>query len=226
MSGSRVVALWKRLSGSRCAGVTCRVMLAGATAVQSRLPLFLAALASCSCPFGTRVQVVNAFLPDVVSLAYPSRVVSYHILSRFARSQAYLDALVAPVEFSLALRFAAAIKTISLSILYAPILPLSPIIGAVAILFSYMTDMCVSSPGGAAPAFPKACALSTGPIPVWLQSPRAKLLALAGCVWPRRPRCVALSSTWDFLASRAGILRSTRRASLRPLTARPLRWSM
>jgi hypothetical protein len=88
------------------------------------------------------IQVVNAFLPDILTLFEPFRLFNYHFLSRFARSQAFLDACVAPIEFSLPLRFAAAIKTITLSILYAPVLPISPAIGLVGIFFSYATDMC------------------------------------------------------------------------------------
>lgn len=85
-------------------------------------------------------QVINAFLPDVIDLLDPLRLVRFRVFSHFARSQPFLNWCYAPPDFDLAQRFAGSVKTLGLSVLYAPILPISPIIGFIGLAFSYITD--------------------------------------------------------------------------------------
>jgi hypothetical protein len=86
------------------------------------------------------IQLFNAVLPALFSLFDVFRMVVYHVFSSFARSQSFLNWCLSPPVFDLPERFANAGRTISLAILYAPILPVSPIIGAAGILTSYLTD--------------------------------------------------------------------------------------
>lgn len=90
------------------------------------------------------IQLINAFVPDLIALFSVPRMINYHIFSKFARSQAFLNATLEPVDFELPQRYASAIKTIGLGLLYAPIQPLSPFIAFVGMLFSYMTDVIIA----------------------------------------------------------------------------------
>lgn len=87
------------------------------------------------------IQIINAILPDAFSLLDLGRIVRFNIFSRFAQSQSFLNWCLAPPAFNLPERFANASRTIYLAILYAPILPVSPIIGAAGIAFSYSADL-------------------------------------------------------------------------------------
>ena len=86
------------------------------------------------------LQVVNAFLPDLLDLLDPARIVRFRVFAHFARSQPFLNWCYAPPDLDLAQRFAGSVKTLALSVLYAPVLPVSPVIGFVGLAFSYVTD--------------------------------------------------------------------------------------
>jgi hypothetical protein len=89
---------------------------------------------------GFYIQLINAVLPDLLSVFDVQRMVRFHVFARFARSQSFLNWCREPPQFALPQRFAAASKTIALAVLYAPILPISPIIGLVGIAISYVSD--------------------------------------------------------------------------------------
>jgi hypothetical protein len=63
-----------------------------------------------------------------------------HLFSRAAASQAYVDGWLDPQPFWLSLRLAQAVLNLGLAILYAPILPISPLIGVVAMVLHYAAD--------------------------------------------------------------------------------------
>lgn len=86
------------------------------------------------------IQLSNAVVPALLALLDPMDRIKVKILSRFARTQAMMDNLVMPHHFYLSERYAAAVKTLGLALFYMPALPISPFIGALALLISYMTD--------------------------------------------------------------------------------------
>lgn len=86
------------------------------------------------------IQAINAVLPDLVSVFDVSRLMKFRFLSYMARTQAYMNAALEPPPFDLPLRFASAIRTVALGVLYAPVLPISPMISAVGLIVSFLAD--------------------------------------------------------------------------------------
>ena len=90
------------------------------------------------------IQVVNAFVPDLMSLVKPTQLLRTRVLSHFAGSQEMLNFLVRPPDFALARRYTDALRTLGLMVFFSPILPASPFIAFAGLLFSYATDKYVA----------------------------------------------------------------------------------
>ena len=86
------------------------------------------------------IQLVNTFLPDLLTVVDVPKMFAYHVLSKFARTQDYLNAAIQPRTFDVPLRFSVAIKTVSLGVLWAPALPISPMLSFIGLLISYGAD--------------------------------------------------------------------------------------
>lgn len=86
------------------------------------------------------IQLVNTFVPDLLTVFDVQRMFAHHVLSKFARTQDYLNAAIQPRIFDIPLRFSNAIKTVALGVLWAPALPISPMLSVVGILISYWAD--------------------------------------------------------------------------------------
>eukprot|EP00892_Ulva_mutabilis_P009818 jgi/Ulvmu1/7208/UM034_0117.1 len=86
------------------------------------------------------IQAINAVLPDLISIFDVSRLLKFHFLSHMARTQAYMNAALEPPLFNLPLRFSSAVRTVALGVLYAPVLPISPMISAVGLAISFLAD--------------------------------------------------------------------------------------
>lgn len=86
------------------------------------------------------IQLVNTFLPDLLTVVDIPRMFAHHVLSRFARTQDYLNAAIQPRIFDIPLRFSNAIKTVALGVLWAPALPVSPLLSLAGLLISYWAD--------------------------------------------------------------------------------------
>lgn len=90
------------------------------------------------------IQITNAIIPDVLTLLDPVEILNFCIISRFALTQEKLDKLMEPQTFPLAQRYASAVRTLGLAMLYAPALPISPLIASFGLLISYCIDKFVS----------------------------------------------------------------------------------
>ena len=90
------------------------------------------------------IQVVNAFVPDLMSLVKPPQLLRTRFLSHFAGSQEMLILLVRPPDFALARRYTDALRTLGFMVFFSPILPPSPFIAFAGLLFSYATDKYVA----------------------------------------------------------------------------------
>jgi hypothetical protein len=90
------------------------------------------------------IQVANAFSSSIFFLVGPDEMFFLHFLSRMACSKLYASEYLHPPAFRMNLRLGQAVTTVGLSILYAPILPLSPMIGVVGTLFQYAVDQYIA----------------------------------------------------------------------------------
>ena len=90
------------------------------------------------------VQVANAFAGSIAFLFRVDDVFYIHLLSRMACSKVYANEYMHPPAFRMNLRLGQAVTTVGLSILYAPILPLSPLIGLIGTIFQYSVDQYVA----------------------------------------------------------------------------------
>eukprot|EP01025_Chloroclados_australasicus_P054216 TRINITY_DN6421_c0_g4_i2.p1 TRINITY_DN6421_c0_g4~~TRINITY_DN6421_c0_g4_i2.p1 ORF type:complete len:1030 (-),score=103.50 TRINITY_DN6421_c0_g4_i2:316-3195(-) len=90
------------------------------------------------------IQLINAFLADVLSIFSPTYILFKVILPRFARTQEFMNLMVKPPDFALAERFSAAIKTIGLALFYGPALPISYMFALFGLTFSYWADKYVA----------------------------------------------------------------------------------
>lgn len=68
------------------------------------------------------IQISNAVVPTLLAALNPMGVLKRHFMWKHARSQAMMDFLMQPDEFEVAVKLAKHFKTISLGILYAPIM--------------------------------------------------------------------------------------------------------
>ena len=89
------------------------------------------------------IQIANAILPAVIFLMQISGTVMVQFFSRAACSRYYVEGWLMPMHFMMAQRLAQAMLTLGLAILYAPILPISPLIGLVAMVIHYAADQFV-----------------------------------------------------------------------------------
>ena len=81
------------------------------------------------------LQIFNAFVPDVVALLDLGGRLRRSVLSRYARTQQTLDAILDPEPFILAEKYSQVCKTVALALVYGPILPAS----------SYPTGLCAAA---------------------------------------------------------------------------------
>jgi hypothetical protein len=89
------------------------------------------------------LQVVNVVLPPLFFIFWPEDVLNLHIFSRAACTTTYIDRFIQPPPFRTAYRMGEAITTVGISILYAPIVPISPLIGLVALIVQYGVDQYI-----------------------------------------------------------------------------------
>ena len=87
------------------------------------------------------IQISSAILPDLLQLMNPIAWLNQRFARDHARTQAMMNNLVEPREFDIAVRYATAIKSLGLAILYAPILPISYMICFVGFLITYASDI-------------------------------------------------------------------------------------
>lgn len=90
------------------------------------------------------IQVANAFAGSIAFLFRVDDVFFVHFLSRMACSKLYASEYLHPPAFRMNLRLGQAVTTVGLSILYAPILPLSPLIGLIGTIFQYAVDQYIA----------------------------------------------------------------------------------
>jgi hypothetical protein len=88
------------------------------------------------------IQVFNIVMPNVSALANMPYPLYALLLSHRARTQPTADALLHPPPFLLPLRVADTVRTVALSVLYAPVLPVSLFLGLLASVFSCATLRC------------------------------------------------------------------------------------
>lgn len=90
------------------------------------------------------VQLSNVVVPNFLALFRFLDMLAYHFLSRMACSKLYACNFLHPPAFRLNQRLPGAIYTLGLSILYTPVLPISPLIGAVALIVQYAVDQYIA----------------------------------------------------------------------------------
>ncbi|KFM26464.1 hypothetical protein F751_2682 [Auxenochlorella protothecoides] len=97
-------------------------------------------------------QLANAIVLPLASLFDPGPLTRAHALARWARTQAALDALLAPPPFPLAEQAANAVMVLALALWWGPVLPLSPMLGTLGLAALYWADKWVALRRCAAPA--------------------------------------------------------------------------
>lgn len=90
------------------------------------------------------VQLSNVVMPNFVALFRFMDMLAYHFLSRMACSKLYACNFLHPPAFRLNQRLPKAIYTLGLSVLYTPVLPISPLIGVVALIVQYAVDQYIA----------------------------------------------------------------------------------
>lgn len=93
--------------------------------------------------YAMSIQLINVVSPALEALFDPFEVLDLHVFSRAACTQTYMDRFTQPKPFRTAYRMGAAITTVGLSVLYAPILWFSPLIGVLALLVQYAADQYI-----------------------------------------------------------------------------------
>jgi hypothetical protein len=89
-----------------------------------------------------KTQLFNIVVPSFLTLINLPYSLDRFVFSHFARTQSACDALMEPPSMQLPARCAHAVKTVALSIVYMPIVPVSPILGALAIALSCVFSNC------------------------------------------------------------------------------------
>ena len=90
------------------------------------------------------IQLGNAILPHLAFVFSFWQILKIHSFSRAARSPAYLARWLDPTPFNVAERLAQGMLTVGLAVLYAPILPVSPVIGLIGLLIQYAADQYIA----------------------------------------------------------------------------------
>ncbi|CAG9465610.1 unnamed protein product [Pedinophyceae sp. YPF-701] len=88
--------------------------------------------------------LINAFVPPTVALIDPVRNFQVMLGFFYARTQDKMNQLMTPPDFLLAERYAAQVKTLALGILWAPALPIAPVICLAGLLYSYAIDRYIA----------------------------------------------------------------------------------
>ena len=88
-------------------------------------------------------QLIDAMMAPLMALIDPSWLCS-RMSCKYVQTQRVLDDLVAPSVFKLSIRYADAIKTLSMAVIFAPMVPTSPLIGFVGIVIQCATDRVVA----------------------------------------------------------------------------------
>jgi hypothetical protein len=90
------------------------------------------------------VQLTNVIAPSFAFLFRLDDMQYIHFLSRMACGRDYAYIYLQPPAFRMNLRMGQAINTVGLALLYAPILPLSPIIGFAGVVVQYCVDQYIA----------------------------------------------------------------------------------
>lgn len=108
------------------------------------------------------IQLFNIILPNAIALFNAPYPIFSLVFSHRARTQAMADQLMHPPPFQLPLRVANIVRTVALSCLYMPVLPVSVILGLFATIVSYLVDqvlvfrLCAKPPEFGLAAFESA----------------------------------------------------------------------
>ena len=84
-------------------------------------------------------QVISALIPPLVSILNPAALCT-KLAYKHAQTQAILDTMLDPPEFSISSNYAEVFKGISMAVIFAPMLPVSPLIGLLGALMQCYTD--------------------------------------------------------------------------------------
>ena len=88
-------------------------------------------------------QLIDAVMAPAMALFDPTWLCS-RLSCQYAKTQSMLDKILIPPEFSLSIRYSDTIKTLSMAIIFAPMVPTSPYIGFLGIFFQCATDRVVA----------------------------------------------------------------------------------
>ena len=78
-------------------------------------------------------QLIDAVMAPLMAMMDPSWLCS-RLSCQYAKTQDVLDKILVPPEFSLSIRYSDSIKTLSMAVIFAPMVPSSPLIGLLGIL--------------------------------------------------------------------------------------------
>ncbi|QDZ20537.1 10TM putative phosphate transporter cytosolic domain-containing protein [Chloropicon primus] len=88
-------------------------------------------------------QLIDAFMSPMLALLDPTWLCS-RLSCQYAKTQDVLDKILVPPEFSLSIRYSDTIKTLSMAVIFAPMVPSSPLIGFLGILMQCATDRVIA----------------------------------------------------------------------------------
>lgn len=89
------------------------------------------------------LQLFNAFLPDLIAyLDFAGK--SREAMAKHAKTQDMAELAMEPTEFILAEKYAATLKTVSLAVIYGPVLPISYFIALCGLCITYCSDKYIA----------------------------------------------------------------------------------
>jgi len=75
-------------------------------------------------------QLIDAVMAPILAMFDPTWLCS-RLSCQYAKTQGVLDKILVPPEFSLSIRYSDTIKTLSMAVIFAPMVPTSPMIGLI-----------------------------------------------------------------------------------------------
>ena len=88
-------------------------------------------------------QLIDAVMAPMLALFDPTWLCS-RLSCQYAKTQDVLDKILVPPEFSLSIRYSDTIKTLSMAVMFAPMVPTSPLIGFCGIAIQCATDRVIA----------------------------------------------------------------------------------